>query len=140
MLAAAAQLRPDQAAGTIRARQANYKQMAAAFKGINDQLRSSSPSVPAIRRGSAVIARHAPRLLRWFPRGSGPEAGIRTRALPLIWSDRAAFTRAGAGLVVAARNLQAAARSGDVAAIRAAAPAVGRACSGCHEDFRAPEQ
>lgn len=137
--AAAAQLRPAQAAGTIRARQAKYKQMAAAIKGINDQLRSGSPSVPAIRAGSAVIARHAPQLLRWFPRGTGPESGVRTRALPGIWSNHAAFTRAGAGLVVAARNLDAAARSGDVAAIRAAVPGVARACSNCHDDFRAPE-
>jgi len=137
--AAAAQLRPQEAAGTIRTRQANYKQMAAAMKGINDQLRSRRPSAQAIRRSSAVIAGFAPRLLTWFPRGSGLEAGVRTRARPEIWANHRDFTRAGAVLVVAARNLDAAARRGDVAAVRAALPAVSRACGGCHDDYRAPE-
>jgi len=137
--AAGAQLAPRQAAATIHARQANYKQMAAAVKGINDQLRGGNASIPQIRRGSAVVARFAPQLLRWFPRGSGAETGIRTRARPEIWSDNAGFTRAGAALVVAARNLDAAARGGEVPAIRAAMAGVARACSGCHDDFRAPE-
>ena len=138
--AAGAQLGPRAAAGTIHARQAHYKQMGAAMKGINDQLHGSSPSVPAIRHGSAVIARFAPQVLGWFPRGSGPEAGVRTRARPEIWSDHDGFTRAGAGLLVAARNLDAAARGGDVAAIRAAMAGLTHACSNCHDDFRAPEQ
>ena len=36
-------------ADTIRMRQGNYKQIAAAMKGINEQLKSSAPSLPAIR-------------------------------------------------------------------------------------------
>jgi cytochrome c556 len=138
--AAGAQVRPRQAAATIHARQAHYKQMAAAVKGINDQLRGSSPSLPAIRRGSAVLARFAPQVLLWFPRGTGPEAGVRTRARPEIWSDQEGFRRAGAGLLVAARNLDAVARRADIAAIRAAMAGVTRACGACHDDFRAPEE
>ena len=48
--AAAAQRPAPDAAATIRARQANYKQMAAAMKGISDQLRGVDPSLAAIRR------------------------------------------------------------------------------------------
>ena len=136
---AAAQNRPPAAADTIRMRQANYKQMAAAMKGINEQLRSGAPAIPAIQAGSRTIVGHAPNVLRWFPRGTGPESGVRTRALPEIWSDHAGFTRAGATLLVAARNLDAAARRGDLAAIRAAVPAVARACSACHDSYRGPE-
>jgi cytochrome c556 len=126
-------------ADTIRMRQANYKQIAAAMKGINEQLRSDAPSVPAIRAGSRTILGFAPQVLRWFPRGTGPEAGVRTRARPEIWTDHAGFRRAGAGLLVAARSLDAAARRGDVDAIRAAAPQLAHACSNCHDDYRAPE-
>jgi len=126
-------------AARIADRQANYKQMGAAMKAINDQLRSGNPSVREIRRRSALIAGFSVRLLRWFPRGSGPEAGARTRALPAIWTDHDSFTRRGAALVVAARRLDAAARGGDLVSIRAALPAVSRACSACHDDFRAPE-
>ena len=128
------------AAGLIRERQTRYKQMGGAIKGINDQLRSGEPSIEAIRQGSRVIAGFAPHLIRWFPVVTGPEAGVRTRALPAIWSDNQNFRQAGARLVVAARTLDAAAQRGDLAAIRAAVPQVGRACSNCHDSFRAPEQ
>jgi cytochrome c556 len=137
--AAAAAQNPAPAADTIRTRQANYKQMGAAMKAINDQMRGGAPSIGAVRAASRTIVGHAPNVLRWFPRGTGPETGLRTRARPEIWSDHAGFTRAGATLLVAARGLDAAARRGDVAAVRAAVPAVARACSGCHDDYRAPE-
>jgi cytochrome c556 len=64
---------------------------------------------------------------------------VRTRARPEIWSDHAGFRRAGAGLLVAARTFDAAARRGDMAAIRAAVPQLAHACSNCHDDYRAPE-
>jgi len=138
--AVAAQNRAPAAADPIRARQANYKQMGAAMKGINDQLRDRTPAIVPIRRASRLIAGYAVQLLRWFPPGSGAEAGVRTRARPEIWSDRAGFHRAGADLLVAARTLDAAAARGDLAAIRAAARQVSRACSECHDSYRAPEE
>ncbi|HKR24455.1 MAG TPA: cytochrome c, partial [Allosphingosinicella sp.] len=85
--AAAAQLRPPEAAVRIHARQAHYKQMAAAMKGLGDQLRGDRPSLAEIRGRSRIVARLAPQLLHWFPHGTGPEAGVRTRALPAIWSN-----------------------------------------------------
>lgn len=126
-------------ADTIRMRQANYKQMGAAMHGITQQARGDSPSIPEIRRHSALILRHAPNVLAWFPRGTGPEARVRTRAKAEIWSDRRGFTTAGAQLLVAARQLDAAARSGDLARVRAALPGLRRACGGCHEAYRGPE-
>jgi cytochrome c556 len=121
-------------------RQARYKQMGAAVKAINEQLHASNPSLPVIRRNSALVARFAPQVLGWFPRGSGPETGARTRARPEIWTDAEGFRAAGVRLVVAARGFDAAARGTDVAAIRAAMRGVAGACSGCHDDFRAPER
>jgi cytochrome c556 len=127
------------AADIIRGRQAHYKQMGGAMKAINDQLHGTSPSLDTIRRGSHVIAGFAVQLIRWFPAGTGPEAGVRTRALPQIWSDNANFRRAGATLLVAARALDAAAQRGDMDAIRAAVPRVAHACGNCHDSYRAPE-
>jgi len=126
-------------ADVIHMRQANYKQMGGAMHAISEQLHGASPSIDVIRQGSRVIVGFAPQLLRWFPRGTGPEAGVRTRALPQIWSDNANFRRAGATLLVAARALDAAARRGDMEAIRAAVPQVAHACGNCHDSFRAPE-
>jgi cytochrome c556 len=128
------------AAATIQARQGNYKQIAAAFKGISEQLRSGNPDLAQIRPRAALLADRSVRVLSWCPRGTGPEAGVRTRAKPDIWSNPAGFRQAGATFVVAARALNAAARSGDLAQIRAAFAGVGRACSGCHDSFRGPAQ
>ena len=126
-------------ADLIRARQAHYKQMGAAMKGMYDQLHATPPSIDAIRQESRVILTFAPQLLRWFPRGTGPEAGVRTRALPVIWTDNQNFTRAGASLLVAARALDAAAQRGDMDAIRPAVSQVAHACGNCHDTYRAPE-
>jgi len=126
-------------ADLIRERQAHYKQMGGAMKAVNDQLHSGAPSIDTIRQGSHVIVTFAPQLLRWFPRGTGQEAGVHTRALPEIWSDNQNFRRAGATLLVAARALDAAAQRGDMDAIRAAVPQVAHACGNCHDTYRAPE-
>jgi cytochrome b/cytochrome c556 len=75
-------------ADRIHARQANYKQIASALKGINDELHGGNPDIAAIRPRAALIANYAVRVLSWFPRGTGTEAGVRTRARPEIWSDR----------------------------------------------------
>ena len=136
-----AQQRPaPNAAQTIQARQANYKQMAAAQKGISEQLRSGSPDIAQIRTRAAFLADRSVHVLRWFPRGTGPEAGVRTRAKGEIWSDHAGFQRAGANFVVAARALNRAASSGDIAQVRAAFPGVGRSCGACHDGYRVPAE
>lgn len=137
-LAGVAYAQRPNAAATIQARQANYKQMAGALKGIGDQLRSRSPDFGAIRANSALLAQRSVLVLRWFPRGTGPETGVRTRAKAEIWSDAAGFRHAGAAFVVAARALDRAARGGDIGQVRAALPAVSRACGACHDRYRAP--
>ena len=61
------------AAQVVQARQGNYKQMAAALKGISDQLRSRSPDVAQIRPHAALLANRSVLVLRWFPRGRAHE-------------------------------------------------------------------
>lgn len=128
------------AAATIQARQGNYKQMAGALKGISDQLRSGTPDLAQIRPRAALLADRSVHVLAWFPRGTGPETGLRTSARPEIWTNAAGFRRAGAAFVVAARSLNGAAVAGDIARVRTALPAVQRSCGGCHDAFRGPEQ
>lgn len=138
--AAYAQRPAANAAATIQARQGNYKQIAAALHEIQVQLRADAPDVAQIRPRAALLADRSVRVLSWFPRGTGPEAGVRTRAKPDIWSNPAGFRQAGATFVVAARALNAAARAGDLAQIRTAFTGVSHACSNCHDTFRAPAQ
>ncbi len=136
---AAAQSRPG-AANAIHARQAHYKQIGAAMKAINDQLRAGEPALPVIRRNAGLIAGLAPRVSGWFPHGTGAEARVRTRALPEIWSDPAGFRAAAVNFILASRRFDAAARRGDLAAIRADARGLGNACRDCHDHYRGPEQ
>jgi cytochrome c556 len=126
-------------ASVITARQDNYKQIGKANKAINDELRKPAPSIPVIQANAAVLATLAPRIPSWFPRGTGPEAGVKTAALPAIWQRIPEFQTDARNFAVAANNFRAAAASGDVNRVRAAFPAVGAACRSCHETFRAKD-
>jgi cytochrome c556 len=59
-----------------------------------------------------------------------------TWAKPEIWSDAAGFEAAGNASYGAMQALKA---SADEAAFKAAFPAVGNGCQGCHEKFRRPK-
>lgn len=123
----------------IQNRQAGYKQIVAAFRAVQVQARGSNPDLAVIRSNSAIIARLAPSVSGWFPRGTGPEAGVRTRAKAEIWALPREFRAAAVNLVVAARRLQSVSRGTDIAAIQAAARSLGESCSACHDRFRVPE-
>lgn len=139
-IVATAEAQTGGAAGVIRERQANYKQIGAAVRTINQQIRADQPSIDQIRQATALVADRAARVSGWFPAGTGPEAGVPTRALPVIWQNPQDFRAKAVNFVVAARALNDAARSGDIAAVRAAFPALGAACGACHDTYRAPEQ
>lgn len=138
-LAGGAALAAQTAAQTIAARQAGYKQMGAAFKTINDQLRAGSPDTVAIAAASRRIGEISTAQFGWFPKGSGPEAGVKTRAKAAIWSDSARFAAAQKVLQTEAVKMQRLAAAKDVAGMRAQAKALGGACAGCHKPFRAEE-
>jgi cytochrome c556 len=124
-------------ADTIKTRQAEFKKLGRAMKGVNDELRKSSPNVAELRGNANVMAGVADKVRRAFPRGTGPGAGAETDALPVIWTKNGEFTKKMNVMVNATRGLQKAAASGDVARIKAAFPAVGGSCKSCHDTFRA---
>jgi cytochrome c556 len=125
--------------GVIAARQDNYKQIGRANKAINDELRKSAPAMAVIQANAATLDTLAPRLTSWFPRGSGPESGVKTAALPVIWQRIPEFRADAANFATAAHNLRGAAASGDVNRVRAATAALGGTCRTCHETFRAKD-
>lgn len=123
----------------IQNRQAGYKQIGAAYRGVMEQVRAGAPDLGTIRQHAATLARLTPQVSGWFPAGTGPEAGVRTRAKAEIWSNSGAFRTASVNLVVAARQFETAARGSDLAVIRTAAGNLGRTCGSCHDQFRGPE-
>lgn len=124
------------AADVIKARQQGYKAQGAAFKTINDELKKGSPNVAVIQKSAKVLTDTATMQYRWFPKGSGPEAGVKTAAKPEIWSDPAGFTAAQKAFQAEANKLGQAAAKGDLGAIRPQVGATGRTCAGCHNKFR----
>jgi cytochrome c556 len=62
-----------------------------------------------------------------------------TDALAVIWDNPDAFGEAISKTQSASNNLQTAIQGGDRKAIIGAAAAVGKACKGCHEQYRAED-
>lgn len=120
-------------------RHERYEEIGDAMKGISNQLKSGSPSLETIRGHSALIARYAPRVIDWFPSGSGPETGRKTRAKAEIWQDFDTFRQRAQAFEREAGEFDRAAQAGDLEAIRAAQRELGNACKQCHDRFRAPE-
>jgi cytochrome c556 len=123
-----------------KARHDHYHKVGDAFKVVRDETRGDKPDLAKIKTAAKVVnAAAAPaEQQKWFPAGSGPEAG-KTQALADIWAKPADFQAAMKLFSDAAPKLQTAADSGDVAAIKTAFGDVGKTCKNCHEKFRAEE-
>ena len=120
----------------IETRQAQLKKMGKAAKAISDQLKAGSPDVAAMQAAAASLPVESAGMEDWFPEGTGPEAGVKTEALPVIWEDRADFEEKLANFRAASDELAAIAPGGDVDAIGAAFKKVGGTCKSCHDKFR----
>lgn len=59
-----------------------------------------------------------------------------TKALPAIYDDNAKFKQAASHLENEASKLVTVSRGGDESAMKAQIGALGKACGGCHNDFR----
>ncbi|MDB5840302.1 MAG: cytochrome [Herminiimonas sp.] len=59
-----------------------------------------------------------------------------SRALPEIWKEQDKFKAASEKMQGEVQKLSAAAKSGDMGAIRTAFGATGQSCKACHDDFR----
>ena len=122
----------------IKVRHQNFEGMGRAMKGLFDELRKPAPNFAVFKANATVIANSAPRIANHFPKGSGPESGQKTDALPTIWEKPGEFTAAANRLVGATQGLQTAVASGDAVKVKLAAGEVGGACKNCHDTFRKP--
>lgn len=69
--------------------------------------------------------------------GEGTDKGMPNRAKPEIWKDAAKFKSASDSMIAEIGKLDAAAKSGNLDAIKTAMGGVGKSCKACHDDFRA---
>jgi cytochrome c556 len=133
-LIAAASARDQQ-----KARHDHYHELGDAFKAVRDQAQAGKPDLAKIKAAARVVSEASVDQGRWFPAGTGPEAG-KTRALPVIWERPKDFQAAQKVFSDAAPKLLAAANAGDVGAVKAAFGEVGKSCKNCHDTFRSPEE
>ncbi|MEO7247597.1 MAG: cytochrome c, partial [Novosphingobium sp.] len=112
-------------ANTIAARQANFKVMGKSFKAIMDQMKAPTADFAVIKNSADNLAKAATKVHGFFPKGTGPEAGVKTHALPAIWEKPAEFKLALGKLVDGTKAMQKAAKTNDIAAVKAAFPGAG---------------
>ena len=78
-------------------------------------------------------------LLNGFPKGSGPEGGVKTYALPAIWQKNDDFVKLGiAAQAETAKPAQVAAAR-NTEALKAQTLATGKACKAYHDNYRSPD-
>jgi cytochrome c556 len=123
----------------IKPRQDKLRDMGGALKAIDDELKKRSvdwdnvilPNVQTLKDRSGY-------LLNWFPKGSGPESGIKTYALPTIWQKNDDFVKLGKAMQGETAKLAQVAATKDVEALKAQTIATGKACKACHDNYRSP--
>ncbi|MBL0920209.1 MAG: cytochrome c [Hydrogenophaga sp.] len=97
----------------------------------------ASGRIPFDAKGAAdsAAALEALSRLPWEGYTPGSDKGD-TRALPAIWTESAKFKEYGDKLIADTAKVSAAAKTGNLDAIRASFGAVGQTCKACHDDFR----
>lgn len=130
---AAVALTAQQAVDTRKNR---YRELGAAFKTINDQAKSGTLIKVMLRSSARIVTGVARDQYQFFPTGSGPAAGISTKAKATIWSDPAGFKQAQANFQRQADAMAIAAESGQLDQVQKQAKALGQTCAVCHRNYR----
>jgi cytochrome c556 len=118
------------AATSIATRQTAMKAVAKA----SITLRNPNSTPADVRAAAKTISDHTKTFAANLPKGSGPEAGVKTKALPAIWTDAKGF-KVEMDKALAA-NAALTKVGDDPAAVKAAAKAVTDTCNSCHDKFR----
>jgi cytochrome c556 len=134
-----AALPKGKALAIMRDRHEGMEKIGDTNKLLRREISSSSPFMPAVQSGAATIAALSVKANGWFPAGTGPDVG-KTGAKPEIWQSQQDFVAKLRAFQGAARNFNAAAKSGDMNAIKARYSALGATCKACHDKYRAEMQ
>jgi cytochrome c556 len=118
----------------IIARQAGYDLMNVVVGDIKAGI-ASGADVKSFKDSALAIAKWGKAIPSMFPAGS--DTGHETKALPVVWSDRAGFDKDAAHMAAAADKLAELAAADDKAGFATQFQALGAACGTCHRAYRA---
>jgi cytochrome c556 len=129
-LAAQAQFaKPEDA---VKYRSATFVVMAAHFSRIGAVVKGEKPfNKEEVAANAAVVASLAH--LPWQAFGPGTEGG---KALPEIWKETEKFKAGSDKMEKAIAELNTAAKSGNLDAIKKTFGAAGQTCKACHDNYR----
>ena len=115
-------------------RKGAFTVMSAHMQRIGAMANNKAPfDAKAVQANVDVIATLA--ALPFTAFGPGTDVG-RTGARPNVWTEQAKFKGAAENMQAEVSKLQAAARTGDEAQIKAAFGNTAKSCKACHDDFR----
>jgi cytochrome c556 len=128
---------PSKAEQAIKYRQSVYKVILWNFGPVAGMAQGKIPYDAAeFARRAERVATMAPMLLEGYPEGTASEPGIKTRARPEIWENRAEFEKLMHDMENKTAALATVAREGDFDKSKAAFGDAAAACKACHEKFR----
>ena len=120
----------------IKYRQSAYTVMSTHFGRIGAMTAGRVPFDAKAAADNAVIVVEMSKL-PFTAFAEGTDKGLPNRAKPEVWKEAAKFKAAGEKMQAEVVKLDAAAKGGNLDAIKAAVGAVGGSCKACHDDFRA---
>ncbi len=124
----------------IKPRQDKLRDMGGALKAIDDELKKRTVDWDnVVVPNTQTIKDRSGYLLNWFPKGSGPESGVKTYALPAIWQKNDDFVKLGKAMQAEAAKFAQVAGTRNPDALRAESTALGKACKACHDNYRSPD-
>ena len=118
----------------IKYRKAAFTVTAAHFSRIGAMANGRVPFDAKVAAENAALVETMSKL-PWDAFGPGTDKGD-TRALPAIWTEQAQFKAGADKFQAEAAKLNAAAKTGNLDAIKTAFGAVGQTCKACHDSYR----
>jgi cytochrome c556 len=119
-------------ADLIKTREGAMETLEGVVKDMKKAAEANQDLAPFEPRVLSVIERLKP-FKSYFPAGSGPESGVKTCALPGLWTNPEQFDKGHSNLMAQLEKLSASLRGSDKDDMKAQYVATGRTCSaGCH--------
>lgn len=131
MPAAAQFQRPDDA---VKYRKAALSVMGTHFSRVGAMASGRAPFDAKVAAENMAIVETLSKL-PWEAFGPGTDKGD-TRALPAVWTEQGKFKAASEKMQAEVAKLNAAAKTGNLDAIKTAFGATAASCKACHDDFR----
>jgi cytochrome c556 len=125
----------QQAATAVLTRQAVFKLNGFVFGPVGGMLRGAPFDAKVAEKAGARLQVLGGLIPEVFMKDTHTFT-LTTKAREGIWTNKSDFDSKANDLVKAAADLEAAAKTGDEAATKKAAAAVGKTCGACHDQFR----